>query len=642
MDFLEKIFGFISSRHSLKKNTHTFERSFFYNDVSDSVILLIQGIVTSENTVRVRTINRQLGVVLEDCYLLPESIDFFKEKNLNRQIFLQQALFAAGVKELKLYSLFQSPKQNFERALEILYYRNRVIEFIESKYPQYLMFYESLKMSFYGQFEFLDTPSDADIEWLSLESKLSDELQTQVALCKGDLKLAIQTIKKNLSSEKIKNLSTLPERALSLYCELMRKRVVFSGVSGDLEKYSNKNKKNASNARRPDQVESVDLEKEKKNENPVIHSFEKLETVDSYSGGFRQVDTSDQLDEHQDALKEIDLKHVTLGGQKAESVFNSDLSDLFDRETTILNESSSDSAILLPEWDYQKKSLKNDHCKLFVEQKNYDETLNTHSAFWYQSLMTKHRHTLNEWKRKLESIVNSRRWVDRQWDGAEISVDSYVRYLSDAKKSSNADARLYLCSKKQTREFTTAVLIDESMSTDSWVMNRRVLDVELDSIALMSYLVRNLNDPFLVCGTSSQTRNRCFFRIYKDFNNSWDSYLSAAPQIQPSGYTRLGPAIRFASQKIHRQGGGEKLLIILTDGKPTDYDRYEGRYGIEDIQHAILEAKQLGIHVRALAVEKDAKNYFPHLFGKNEYQIIFDPAHLPEALFKIYLEAVKS
>ena len=77
---------------------------------------------------------------------------------------------------------------------------------------------------------------------------------------------------------------------------------------------------------------------------------------------------------------------------------------------------------------------------------------------------------------------------------------------------------------------------------------------------------------------------------------------------------------------------------MLTDGKPTDYDHYEGRYGIEDIHHAFLEAQQSGVAIRALAVEKQAQQYFPLLFGPGNYHILSDPAHLPAQLFKILLE----
>jgi nitric oxide reductase NorD protein len=79
-----------------------------------------------------------------------------------------------------------------------------------------------------------------------------------------------------------------------------------------------------------------------------------------------------------------------------------------------------------------------------------------------------------------------------------------------------------------------------------------------------------------------------------------------------------------------------KLILLLTDGKPTDYDLYEGRYGLEDIRQAQREARQSGIHFRAMAIEKQAQHYFPRLFGKNEFFILNDPQFFPEELFKVY------
>ncbi len=257
-------------------------------------------------------------------------------------------------------------------------------------------------------------------------------------------------------------------------------------------------------------------------------------------------------------------------------------------------------------------------------------------------LIEKQGGALLQWKVRLESLVNQRSWKDRQWDGSDISIDAYVRYLSDCRCGHQGDARLYLRSVRASREFSTFVLLDQSLSTDSWVMNKRVLDVELESIALMSFLLRELDEPFAVGGTYSHTRHQCSLNIYKDFNDSWDSFLTQAPSIEATGYTRLGPSIRYATDLLVKEGGRQKLLVLLTDGKPTDYDRYEGRYGIEDIRHANLEAKQKGVQVRALAIESSAKDYFPHLFGKSDYQIIQDPAKLPEALFKIFLDSIRS
>ena len=106
--------------------------------------------------------------------------------------------------------------------------------------------------------------------------------------------------------------------------------------------------------------------------------------------------------------------------------------------------------------------------------------------------------------------------------------------------------------------------------------------------------------------------------------------------LTPRGYTRLGPALRHAVTELQQTASKKKLLILLTDGKPTDLDHYEGRYGIEDMRHAMIEAEQVGVQVQALAIDSEAKFYFLQIFSKNKYQILSHPKLLPEQLFKIY------
>ena len=53
----------------------------------------------------------------------------------------------------------------------------------------------------------------------------------------------------------------------------------------------------------------------------------------------------------------------------------------------------------------------------------------------------------------------------------------------------------------------------------------------------------------------------------------------------------------------------------MSDGKPTDYDRYEGRYGVADVRQAVHEAQQRSVHLFALAVDAEARFYLPRMFG---------------------------
>lgn len=388
-------------------------------------------------------------------------------------------------------------------------------------------------------------------------------------------------------------------------------------------------------AKRPGEVEAVDLEKEKKDQNPVMHSFEKLETADEYRGGHRITDASDQLDEHSAALDELNLNKVTRSGDNAQSVYRAEVSELFSSEETAISEEHESSFLWYPEWDYKKRELKPKHCRLYTGASS-----EAGDGFaWKSKLQENYSSELLQWEQRWLGIVNERTWKNRQWDGEQLDVDAYVRYQADLRSSGQGDARVFARRQHGERNLSTLILLDQSFSTDSYVDGLRVLDVELESIGLSGMLLEKLGDPVAVMGTWSETRSHCYFQTYKGFRSPWSDFYAQAPRIEPQGYTRLGPAIRHATKLLSHTGARTKLLILLTDGKPTDYDRYEGKYGMEDIFHSFLEAKQRGIEVKALAIEKDAKHYFPRLFGPRNYKILPSPRLLPESLFHLYLEA---
>jgi nitric oxide reductase NorD protein len=78
------------------------------------------------------------------------------------------------------------------------------------------------------------------------------------------------------------------------------------------------------------------------------------------------------------------------------------------------------------------------------------------------------------------------------------------------------------------------------------------------------------------------------------------------------------------------------VTLLLIDGKPIDYDRYEGRYGIADIRQAIREAHHSRIHTYALAIDVQAKLYLPQMFGSGSFRILPHPTHLVRGLSEVY------
>ena len=87
---------------------------------------------------------------------------------------------------------------------------------------------------------------------------------------------------------------------------------------------------------------------------------------------------------------------------------------------------------------------------------------------------------------------------------------------------------------------------------------------------------------------------------------------------------------------LHQRNTKNKWVILISDGKPNDYDKYEGRYGIQDVKQALLELNMRSINSYALAIEAQAKYYLPQMFGQNHYQILTTPVELLQTLVKLY------
>ena len=81
----------------------------------------------------------------------------------------------------------------------------------------------------------------------------------------------------------------------------------------------------------------------------------------------------------------------------------------------------------------------------------------------------------------------------------------------------------------------------------------------------------------------------------------------------------MGPAIRHANFALSKEKARRKALIILSDSKPTDYDAYEGRHGVEDVHRAVLEGHTLGVRTHALCLSPMTSRHLERMFGRAGY-----------------------
>ncbi|HNF65489.1 MAG TPA: VWA domain-containing protein, partial [Plasticicumulans sp.] len=204
--------------------------------------------------------------------------------------------------------------------------------------------------------------------------------------------------------------------------------------------------------------------------------------------------------------------------------------------------------------------------------------------------------------------------------------------------TASGDVRLYRDFRGGVRDLACLLLADLSLSTDAWVGEHgRVIDVIRDALHLFAEALAATGDRYALYGFSSRRRDHVRLLALKAFDERHDAGIRGRiAAIRPGYYTRMGAAIRHATTLLGREPASRRILILLTDGKPNDLDRYEGRWGIEDTRAAIREAREAGLQPFCVTIDEQAHDYLPYLFGTQGWVLIRKPAELPRELPLLY------
>ena len=378
-----------------------------------------------------------------------------------------------------------------------------------------------------------------------------------------------------------------------------------------------------------EEIETLQVDQKTISEYTLLHQFEKVETLDEFRGQWRTMDGEDDLQEHLEALQELDLCKTVRSDVPTHSIYQADF--VISRAIPESEAVDVDEPCLeYPEWNHKKKKYLENYCKVFPKQQPKEDT------GYLGKILDKHRSTLVELRKKLAHFRMQRELRKRQPDGEYPDLDAVVDSYATLKAGRTPNEKVYLSRRPKFRDVAVLVLLDCSLSTDGFTDGRRIIDVEKESILLFGQILEENHESFQIDAFCSRTRNYCNYISLKSFKDKWHKGASKLGALQPAGYTRIGPALRHAIDVLEKQKAEKKWILLLSDGKPNDYDRYEGEYGIQDVRQAIREAFQKDIHIYALAIEKAARHYLPRMLGKSNYKILPKPEDLPDALLYFY------
>jgi len=366
-------------------------------------------------------------------------------------------------------------------------------------------------------------------------------------------------------------------------------------------------------------------------ENPLVHSFEKLHTLEEYKGGRKQLDGADELDAHANALKELEISEVIRSNEAAHSLLRSGA--MLESSAADVGESSDASGIPYDEWDFRSGVFRPGWCRVKVSRAEHHT--GPAASPEIASFAAGTAREVADVRNTMLRLRMRSRPRHRELLGAEVDDDAMVCRFAALAAGVTPPARLYVARRRSQPELAVLLLLDASLSTDGWVDGRRVLDVEQRAAWVIAEATEGWLDEVCIATFSSQTRRDCRFDVVKALNEPWVEARRRLLRVAPAGYTRIGPALRHARTELSVSRGRRRLLLVLTDGKPNDFDRYEGSYGVADVRHAVLEARAAGIMVHALAIDPSARSNLPRMFGAGGFTLLKDPQALAGALGEV-------
>ncbi|MBS0643903.1 MAG: VWA domain-containing protein [Proteobacteria bacterium] len=369
--------------------------------------------------------------------------------------------------------------------------------------------------------------------------------------------------------------------------------------------------------RRPgDQIERSD--------SLILNRFEKILSLIESLNINRKVDDDDEEGARK-ALEDADEIGLTSISRKASTRLKVEL----DLPPPGTDAQPLTAVLTYPEWDYRRRAYHKDHCRVLAGPAAEQ------GESWQPDALTWRR--IRHVRRQFEAFRPGHVVQRAQPDGADYDLDALVRARADLLASGTGSDNVHLLVRRQARDLAALLLVDTSLSTDSWAADRRVLDVAKEAVLVFAHALSACGDDHAILTFTSQCRQNVRVGSVKTFDEPFGPRIARRiGALTPGHYTRMGAAVRHATAQLTTRPHRHRLLLVLTDGKPNDADHYEGRYGIEDTRRAVQEARRDGTTVFGITIDAKAQSYFPTLFGRGGYAIVSNPSRLPAVLPALY------
>ncbi|MBB3264011.1 Mg-chelatase subunit ChlD [Azospirillum sp. OGB3] len=225
----------------------------------------------------------------------------------------------------------------------------------------------------------------------------------------------------------------------------------------------------------------------------------------------------------------------------------------------------------------------------------------------------------------------------RQREGDALDLDACIAASAARRHGHVPDLRVYRRVRRRGRDLSVLLLLDASQSTNDPAGDGTVLDLERRSADLLAGALAAVGDRFALAAFRSDGREAVHWLPVKRFDDAYD----AAARGRLAGLdgrwsTRMGAAIRHAGATLATQPTLRRLLLLVTDGEPSDIDCPDPRHLVEDARKAVRELAGRGIDVVCVALGGDPRTHH-RIFGRRNVLPVDRVERLPEILPAVYV-----
>jgi nitric oxide reductase NorD protein len=233
--------------------------------------------------------------------------------------------------------------------------------------------------------------------------------------------------------------------------------------------------------------------------------------------------------------------------------------------------------------------------------------------------------------------------LKRQLDGHDLDVDAMLDAGIALRMRLEPDPRVFRTTTSRHRDLAVLLLLDISESTrDRLSSGASVLDVEQLAVAVLAEAMSALGDPFGILAFASNGRDDVEMTTVKSFDEPYDrACVGRLAGLSPGLSTRLGTALRHAGELISHARSFRKLVIVLTDGEPSDIDVADPVDLVEDARRAAVGLRARGIDGFGVVLGSGAMNSAIRIFGRGNTMLVPRVEDLPARLSELYFRLAR-